>query len=245
MATSPDYLRLAASTARALADVALDSLRDAVVVVDARHKHLPVVFANASARRSLSSANADGLVESSLNDWLGAASVSAIEALALADRRSPAAHILEWRGAEGELSVFTDIRPLPMAPAQRLVMLTFAAAAPAPAARVAIGNLPFGQLILDKDLKVTYANAVAMRADASLPGGLLGVSALELIPTSALHPSVYARALQGSQFHEDSVEIAAARGPRWFEIDVQPLQAASGIVGLVVLSIEVTERRRK
>ena len=133
MATSPDYLRLAASTARALADVALDSLRDAVVVVDARHKHLPVVFANASARRCLSSADADGLVESSLNDWLGAASVSAIEALALADRRSPAAHILEWRGAEGELSVFTDIRPLPMAPAQRLVMLTFAAAAPAPA----------------------------------------------------------------------------------------------------------------
>ena len=245
MATSPDYLRLAASTARALADVALDSLRDAVVVVDARHKHLPVVFANASARRCLSSADADGLVESSLNDWLGAASVSAIEALALADRRSPAAHILEWRGAEGELSVFTDIRPLPMAPAQRLVMLTFAAAAPAPAARVAIGNLPFGQLILDKDLKVTYANAVAMRADASLPGGLLGVSALELIPTSALHPSVYARALQGGQFHEDSVEIAAATGPRWFEIDVQPLQAASGIVGLVVLSVEVTERRRK
>src|SRR6202790_5826538 len=132
-----------------------------------------------------------------------------------------------------------------MAPVQRLVMLTFATAAPAPAARVAIGNLPFGQLILDKDLKVTYANAVAMRADASLPGGLLGVSGLELIPTSALHPSGYARALQGNQYHEDSVEIAAATGPRWFEIDVQPLQAASGIVGLVVLSIEVTERRRK
>jgi len=34
-----------------LADTALNSLRDAVVVVDARHKHLPVVLANAAARR--------------------------------------------------------------------------------------------------------------------------------------------------------------------------------------------------
>jgi hypothetical protein len=41
MATSPDFLRLAANATRALADTALDSLRDAVLVVDARHKHLP------------------------------------------------------------------------------------------------------------------------------------------------------------------------------------------------------------
>ena len=54
MATSPEYLRLAASSPRALADTALDSLHDAVVVVDARHQLLPVVFANAAARRCLS-----------------------------------------------------------------------------------------------------------------------------------------------------------------------------------------------
>ena len=38
MATSPDYLRLAADPP-ALANTALDSLRQAVVVVDARHTH--------------------------------------------------------------------------------------------------------------------------------------------------------------------------------------------------------------
>ena len=31
---------------------------------------------------------------------------------------------------------------------------------------------------------------------------------------------------------------------RWFEVDVQPLKSASDIVGIVVLSIDVTERRR-
>jgi hypothetical protein len=51
MATSPDFLRLASNATRALADTALDSLREAVLVVDARHKHLPIVLANATARR--------------------------------------------------------------------------------------------------------------------------------------------------------------------------------------------------
>src|SRR5260370_11904537 len=80
MATSPDYLRLATSSTRALADTVFDSLRDAVVVVDARHKHLPVVLANAAARRCLSPATyAFGLIESSLQRWLGGASPPPIE----------------------------------------------------------------------------------------------------------------------------------------------------------------------
>ena len=53
MATSPDFLWYAGSSFRVLADTALDSLRDAVVVVDARHRELPVVLANAAARRCL------------------------------------------------------------------------------------------------------------------------------------------------------------------------------------------------
>src|ERR1700722_9556945 len=131
MATSPDYLRLATSSTRALADTALDSLRDAVVVVDARHKHLPVVLANAAARRCLTPAmHAFGLIESSLQRWLGSASGSAIEIMLaeLPDPSSPARRVLEWRCAEGERSVMTDIKPLAMAAGQRLVMLTFAAA---------------------------------------------------------------------------------------------------------------------
>jgi PAS domain S-box-containing protein len=132
MATSPDYLRLATSSTLALADTALDSLRDAVVIVDARHKHLPVVLANATARGCLATADAVGLIESPLHGLLAAASASTIETTlaALADPRSPTSRVLEWRCVEGEISVMTDIKPLAMVPGQRLVMLTFAPAAP-------------------------------------------------------------------------------------------------------------------
>src|SRR6267142_5725368 len=131
MATSPDYLRLATSSTRALADTALDSLRDAVVVVDARHKHLPVVLANAAARRCLSPAtDALDLIESSLQRWLGSASASAVESMmtALPDPGLPTSCVLKWRCAHGERSVMTDIKPLSMASGLRLVMLTFAPA---------------------------------------------------------------------------------------------------------------------
>jgi PAS domain S-box-containing protein len=246
LATSPDYLRLATNSTRALADTALDSLRDAVVVVDARHEHLPVVFANAAAHDCLAPADADSLIESPLHRWLGAGSASTIETTlaVLSDPRSLTSRVLEWRCVEGEISAMTDIKPLAMAPGQRLVMLSFTPAPPELGLVGVIGNLPFDLLILDNELKVTYANAGAVRSGASVPGGLLGISALRLTPTCILHGDVFARALQGSQFHDDAVEIASLTGPtRWFEVDIQPLKSASGIVGLAVLSIEVTERR--
>ena len=143
MATSPEYLRLASSAARTLADTALDSLRDGVVVVDARHKHLPVVLANATARRCLTAeSEADGLIESPLQRWLSAASALTIEdALAApADPFSPTSRVLAWRFAEGEISVMTEIKPLVMAPEQRLVMLTFAAT-PEPGSKAAAHHL--------------------------------------------------------------------------------------------------------
>jgi PAS domain S-box-containing protein len=243
MATSPDYVRLATSSTRALSDTALDSLRDAVVVVDARHKHLPVVLANTAARRCLSPpTDAVGLIESSLQRWLGSASASTIETL-LTVLSDPVSCVLQWRCAAGEISVVTDIKLLATVPGQHLVMLTFAPA-PEPDLMMAIDNLPFDLLILDNDLRVTYANAGAVRSGRAVAGALLGVSALRLTPTSKLHPDVFARALQGIQFHDDAVEIACSAGmTRWFEVDVQALKSASGIVGLVVLSIEVTERR--
>ena len=244
MATSPEYLRLATRSARALADTALDSLRDAVVVVDARHKHLPVVLANATARRYLA-ADTHGLIESSLHHWLGADSASTVEtALAsLSDSRSASRRVLEWRSVEGAISAMTDIKPLPLPPPQRLVMLSFAAAPEADMVAV-IDNLPFGLMLLDDDLKVTYANATAVRCGTAEMGGLLGMSALQLTPTATLSPDVWARALQGSSFHDDAVEVVSSTRPgRWFEVDVQPLRSSTGLVsGLVVLSIEVTER---
>ncbi|HEV7612160.1 MAG TPA: PAS domain S-box protein [Steroidobacteraceae bacterium] len=246
MATSPDYLRLATSSARALAHTALDSLRDAVVIVDARHNHLPVVLVNETARRCLGSEEAVSLIESSLHRWLGAASASTIEATLAEtqDLLSPSCRVLDWRCAEGLISVMTDIKPLALSAGQRLVMLTFAPAAVVPGLLAAIDTLPFDLLILDRTLKVTYANAGAIRTGGVAAGGVLGVSALRLMPTSALHPSIFAHALQGTEFHDDALEISAAGQPaRWYEVDVQALKAASGIIGLVVLSTEVTERR--
>src|ERR1700678_4069346 len=240
MASSPDYLRLATSSTRALADAALDSLREAVVVVDARRRNLPVVLANAPARRCLTPIDQAGVLESPLHRLLTAASSTTLGATlaSLTDSPAPIARVLEWRTAEGEISVMTEIKPLAMAPEQRLVMFTIAAPAPEPGVMVAIDTLPFDMLILDGDLRVTYANAGAVRSAAGIPGGLRGVSVLRLIPTSALHPDVFARALQGTAFHDDAVEIASLTRPtRWFEVDVQPLKGASGIPGLVVFAV--------
>ena len=142
MAISPDYLRLATSSTRTLADVALDGLRDAVVVVDARHRHLPVVLVNAAARRRLASGDPVGLIESSLHRLLTAASATLVDATlaSLTDSRSPTSHVLEWRTVQGDTSVMTDIKPLAAAPEQRLVMLTFAAAPESGDERLSIGH---------------------------------------------------------------------------------------------------------
>jgi signal transduction histidine kinase len=142
--------------------------------------------------------------------------------------------------------VLTDIKLLPSSSGQRLVMLTFAPAGPVLGLIEAVENLPFELLILDADLRVTYANASAMRSYSDAPGGLLGTSALWLPPTSALQLDAYARALQGVSFHDEVVEVASPESrSRWFEVDVQPLRGIGGVIGLVVLSIEVTERRKR
>src|SRR5579863_1055914 len=163
-----------------------------------------------------------------------------------AEGRSPTSCVLSWRLADGEASVLTDIKLLPSSSGQRCVMLTFAPAGPVLGLIEAVENLPFDLLILDADLKVTYANASAMRSYGAPPGSLLGTSALWLTPTSALQLDAYARALQGSSFHDEAVEVVSLeRGSRWFEVDVQPLRGIGGVIGLVVLSIEVTERRKR
>jgi PAS domain S-box-containing protein len=240
-------MRLAASSSRALADTALDSLREAVVVVDARHRHFPVVLANAPARRCLSDDPDNiGLIESPLNRWLAEDPAVAMETVLAAptEPRPVTSRVLLWRFVNGETSVATDIKPLSSAPGQRLVMLSFAPVTPEPRLMVGLENPPFDLLILDKDLKVIYANAGAERACAAAPGGLHGVSALRLKPTAALPREVLQRALRGGHFHEESLEIASAGGsPGWFEVDVQPLKNAADIVGVVVLSIDVSERR--
>ena len=246
MATSPDFLRLATNATRALADTALDSLREAVLVVDARHKHLPVVLANATARRYLTGAtDTPDFIESPLADVLGASCAANIGSIAsLTPDPAPTNRVMAWRFIQGEQSAMTDIKPLLSAAGQRLVMLTFALPTPQPDLVAAFDQMPFDILILDADLKVTYANAGAIRSAGPIPGGLLGCSAVMLTPTRLLQPDVFTRALQGHPFHDEALTFEEPGRPtRRFEIDVQPFNGASSVAGLLILCVEVTERR--
>jgi two-component system sensor kinase FixL len=247
MATSPDFLRLATNATRALADTALDSLRDAVLVVDARQRHLPVVLANATARRCLTGdSDTPDFIETPLARLLGVSSAVKIGTISasLSDPRAPTDRVLVWRFIHGEQSAMTEFKPLLSAAGQRLLMLTFPPPTSQPDLVAAFDQLPFDILILDADLKVTYASAGAIRSAGPLPGGLLGCSAVMLTPTMLLPPAVFARALQGHPFHDESLVLEEPGRPaRRFEVDVKPFESASGIVGLIILCLEVTERR--
>jgi PAS domain S-box-containing protein len=245
MATSPDFLRLASSATRALADTALDSLRDAVLVVDGRHKLLPVVLANSAARQCLSETDPAALIEAPLARYLATSSAAQIIPIiaSLSDAQAHSSRVMIWRFTRGEQSTLTQLKPL-MSAGQHLVMLTFTPPTPQPDLETAIDQLPYDVLILDTDLKVTYANAGAVRSAGQIPGGAVGCSALMLTPTLLLKPDVFSRALQGHSFHDESLAFEEPGRPaRRFEIDVQPLKGVSGIVGLAILSLEVTERR--
>ena len=176
MATSPDFLRLASNATRTLADTALDSLRDAVLVVDARQKHLPVVLANAAARQCLFEPDSVALIEAPLARYLDADSAIQIVPIvaSLADAKTHSSRAMMWRFAGGEQSALTELKPLVSAPGQRLVMLTFAPPTPQPDLETAVDQLPYDVLILDTDLRVTYANAGAVRSAGQIPGGAVG-----------------------------------------------------------------------
>jgi PAS domain S-box-containing protein len=245
MATSPGYVRLASNATRSLADTAFDSVREAVLVVDTRPKHLPLVLANAAARRCLGGETAPAtLVDASLFGLLAPASASGIEAIvaSLNDGDPSINRTLTWRFGQGEGAVMTELKMLASAQGHRLVMLTFGPSTVEQNLVHAIEQLPFDLLILDRKLNVTYANAGAVRSSGTA-GGLLGLNALSLVPTNALPLEIYARALEGCHYHDDAVQLATPLAPlRHFEMDAQPLRDSSGIVGLVVLSSEVSAR---
>jgi PAS domain S-box-containing protein len=247
MATSPDYLRLASSSTRAVADAVLDQLSDAVLVIDARHKHLPVVLANAAARQSLVAVDdRAGLIEVPLNRLLTPDSIAWLES-ALGDLESSAAlpkHELTWRMADRDRSAHTDIKLVPGVSSQSLVMLQFASQAQQPSIEDAIHQLPANVLIVDRNLDVTYANALARSTALGSADIVLGSPAMRLIPLCAVHPEVIAGALDGKHFREDALSVLSSNQPtRWFEVDIQPLADEAGKISrLAVLYTEVTER---
>ena len=158
MAISPDYLRLATNASRSLADTAFDSVREAVLVVETRPKHLPLVLANAAARGCLrGESDPAALAATSLLDLLAPASTADIEPIlaSLSEGGSGTNRALTWRLGRGEATLATELKLLAGAQGQRLVMLTFAPVGVEQDLVNALEQLPFDLLILDGRLNVT------------------------------------------------------------------------------------------
>ena len=245
MARSPDYVRLATSATRTLAEAAFDNVREAVLVVDARTKHLPLVLANAAARACLGAeSDQESLANSSLFGLLSGVSASIIESIfaALDQAGSSLSRSLSWRFPVVEAAVMTELKVLDASQSQRLIMLSFTPPSAHSDVGQAVDQLPFDLLILDRQLNVTYANDGAVRS-SGVSGGIVGRSALALTPTKALPNEVYLRALEGVHYHHDAAEIRSGAAIRSFEVDIQPLSGPSGVTGLIVLSTDLSERR--
>src|ERR1700722_19325400 len=100
MAISPDYVRLAGGARRTLTDAIFDALREAVLVVDTRSKHLPIVMANPAAHRCfLRDPDAGSLIDCSLYSLLGSSTEAAVEAALglLSAGRAKSSRTLTWR----------------------------------------------------------------------------------------------------------------------------------------------------
>jgi PAS domain S-box-containing protein len=237
MARSPEYLRLATSATRTLAEAAFDCAREAVLVVDVRAKHLPVVLANQAARMCLTSSGSEGLIDSSLYEFLGAAAASVIESAtaSLSEARPAVTQPLTWRATSEETAYSTELKLLDSAPNQRLVMFTFNPQVPNVDVGPAVEQMPLSLLILDRNLEVTYANATARRA-SGVTGSLIGRSALTVRPANALPGELYQRALEGHS-HFQGVQAPWGDGAeRYLLIALQPLSGAAGVDGVIVLS---------
>jgi PAS domain S-box-containing protein len=233
-----------------LSESAFDALRDAVIVVDTRLTHLPLILANATARGCLrSDVHDSSLVDSSLYSLLGSTMDDVVDGVmgSLAGGKPCIKRPVAWRFPHGEIPIMTEFKMLAQG-GQHYLMATFSEPSPEPVSQPgilsALEQLPLDILILDKELTVTYANAGAARTAGTTPGAILGYSALTLIPTSAVPRDALTRALEGLHYHEEAVAVRMpGAATRWFDVDVQPLQDKAAIVGIVVQSMEVTERR--
>lgn len=171
MATSAGYVRFGSSATRPLTDEIFDAFRDAVIVVDACSAQLPLVLANAVARRCfLGKIKAISLIDSSLYSLLGAATEPAISAAIgmLTNGKNSLNRVLTWRFPGGEVSIPTELKMLSAASGNPMVMLTFAEPSAEPVAEPsAAEQFPLDLLILDKELTVTYASPHAARTAGS------------------------------------------------------------------------------
>ena len=128
MATSPECVRVVLGAARTFSDLALDALREAVLLIDTRQHHKPVLLANAAAARFfVDGAASASLLDSCLYEWLRPAEAEAVEATiaGLSRHQAGVSRIVTWRSAAGETPVMTDFKLIDGAAGQRIVMLNF------------------------------------------------------------------------------------------------------------------------
>src|SRR5882757_7894441 len=128
MATSPDYVRLASSATRPLTDAIFDALREAVLVVDTRARHLPIVLANSAARRCvLGNPDAGSLIDCSLYSLLASPTDPTVGAAlnSLSVETPSINRTLTWRFPRGKVTISTELKLVASAPLQQTVMLTF------------------------------------------------------------------------------------------------------------------------
>ena len=149
MGRSQGYVRLATTARRTLAEQAFDAIREAVVIVDARLKHLPLVLLNSAARScfdSESESELSSLVGSSLFGLLDAASASMVQPLltSVAAGEPSLTRLLSWRLAQGDAAAMTELKLLDCSRDQRLVMMTFAPTAQTADLVNAADHLTFG-----------------------------------------------------------------------------------------------------
>ncbi len=225
-----------------LAEQVLESVSEAIMVVDTEPRDLPVVLANAAARRVLRIAGRDH----SLYDCLGPNPSSPLEALLaeLARGAKPIRRLIAWRTTSGVSSFETTWQRLSGAHGEPLLLLRFRQEPTPPALRFALDGLPMGLLLLDRHLKITYANPAARRLGAAHDAELVGASALSVWPTAGLALDVYRRALGGAT--GDWVGSAEGRDPdareRRIELRLQALQGPAGVIGLLVTATPRDDR---
>ena len=212
MATSPDYLRLATSATRSLAETAFDSVRDSVLVVDARIKHLPVVCANVAARGCLGAGPLEGetLIDSSLFGLLAPASAADIDAILASLRGSP---VQGQSGARhggsggGETALMTELKLLDSAQGHRLVMLTFAASSVDPDLASAVEQLPFDLMIFGPQSQrhIRQSGCGAFERRDGKYFGMFGAD-IDAVERPARRKFTV-RALEGCHYHDVAVEL--------------------------------------
>lgn len=252
MATSADFVREASGASRPLADNIIDALREAVVIVDVNDPKFPVVLANSAAERCFADGRSPrSLVQCPLHALLGPATDSVVASGAATRPQgvSSITRVLPWRLPRGEVLLLTEVKMLELSPEHPVIMLKFPTRAMVSVSAAgplsSIEYLSRDLLILDRELTITYASAGACRSAGCDSDALRNLSALIVLPTSAIPREALTGALQGKHFHDNSIVVLIPGSvTRWFDVDVQPIFDQSSVVGIAVLSLEITERRQ-